>query len=256
MCTVLGNAVFHIYEHFRLTSATPSALKEGETYSASFRDINATVLPCYFFIYFLPPSPYIPAGVLVLLVCERLGSLLDERISLCTFRSPLQGLVPLQTNEETRGFAPNLSVRNSGPSSSWRRLNNCSLSVSRAFIISRSWDTFRLLPMMLFSLPAQHCCCFEYSAVSRSNTYVSLCWRLIVMWMSLALRPRWAAENRCVVTAVTVTDSEAERTVQSLTEIGADCSASGGGFYTKLLYIWDMHPIISPIIKISFTFLF
>lgn len=147
MCTVLGNAVFHIYEHFRLTSATPSALKEGETYSASFRDINATVLPCYFF-FFLPPSPYIPAGVLVLLVCERLGSLLDERISLCTFRSPLQGLVPLQTNEETRGFAPNLSVRNSGPSSSWRRLNNCSLSVSRAFIISRWWDTFTLLPMM------------------------------------------------------------------------------------------------------------
>lgn len=41
---------------------------------------------------------------------------------------------------------------------------------------------------------------------------------------------RWAAENRCVVTAVTVTDSEVERTVQSLTEIGADCSASGGGF--------------------------
>lgn len=57
MCTVLGNAVFHIYEHFRLTSATLSALKEGETYSASFRNINATVLPCYFFFFFCPPLP-------------------------------------------------------------------------------------------------------------------------------------------------------------------------------------------------------
>lgn len=60
------------------------------------------------------PLCSVPAGALGLLLWERLGSLLDERISLCTWRSPLQGLVPLQTNEETRGFAPNLSVGNSG----------------------------------------------------------------------------------------------------------------------------------------------
>lgn len=128
------------------------------------------------FLFFLPPSPYIPAGVLVLLVCERLGSLLDERISLCTFRSPLQGLVPLQTNEETRGFAPNLSVRNSGPSSSWRRLNNCSLSVSRAFIISRSWDTFTLLPMMYRSfLSPLNIVVALYTLQSRAPTLTFLC---------------------------------------------------------------------------------
>lgn len=39
----------------------------------------------------VPPQPsllYIQAGVLLLLVCERLGSLLHERISLCTSRFP------------------------------------------------------------------------------------------------------------------------------------------------------------------------
>lgn len=147
-----------------------SAWKEGETYSASIRHINATAPPRYFF---LPPLRC--RHLSILLLCERLGSLLEGRISLCTlgFFSPLQGLVPLQTNEATRGFAPKLSVRNSGsllPDGGWTTARSQFEEPSPAIAGEPLWGCWLISTWFLSPLSAQHRCCLSFSP-----TLVFLC---------------------------------------------------------------------------------
>lgn len=176
-----------------------------------------------------PPSEMLmplfcpPRRLSILLVCERLGSLLDERISLCTLRFPLQGLAPLQTNEETWRFVPKLSARNGGslPSDggwttqSFRSVHQVSLVRYRWAVIS--WG---FLSPLLFSV-LQHL--YFFVVEINSNVYVS------------GTLGRCGAENRCVLTAVTLTDSEVEKVVQSGAEISGDCGSSGSRIWKKNL---------------------